>query len=135
MMMLSITAITISTAHEQSILQSVDDVELSVSSGNLGLDIGFGIAIDVLNHRSENVTVYYNISRDRILVKDFPTIKTGNFTVPPEKLWGYGISIGDGLRNGLKSFRLYNILITVKCDNILVVREGITIGEIMIFLN
>ena len=132
-MLLIATIIPISTANEQPISQSLDDVEITIYAGHFGKDIGFGISIAILNHRSENITVYYNITRDRVFRNDVPTTFHGNVTVPSERPWGVEISIGDGIRNGLKYFRIYFISISVEGGNTRVSRKGITIGEIMIF--
>ncbi|MCK4348366.1 MAG: hypothetical protein KAW47_07095 [Thermoplasmatales archaeon] len=65
-MLLIATIIPISTANEQPISQSLDDVEITIYAGHFGKDIGFGISIDILNHKNEDVICYFNITFDFI---------------------------------------------------------------------
>jgi hypothetical protein len=127
-LLIAIILILISLLPFNSIAKINDDVEISISAGNLGQDFGFGISIDVLNYRNEEIIIDYGTSRDRYFVNDFPMKHTSDFDVPPEKAWSSRISIGD-------EGRIYQLYIYASFEGINVTRKGISIGEFVILFN
>lgn len=48
-----------SIAAMESLTTFKDDVEINISTGFRGKEIGFGFAVDILNHKTEDVTVFF----------------------------------------------------------------------------
>ena len=96
-----------------SIAKINDDVEISISAGHLGKNIGLGVSIDVINYKENEIIVNCSYTRDRVFAKDFPDSYSYDFIVPPEKYWISHISIGDGLGNGLRSFFIYQYWVNI----------------------
>jgi hypothetical protein len=119
------TIIPISTANEQPISQSLDDVEITIYAGHFGKDIGFGISIDILNHKNEDVICYFNTTFDFIFRDHWDFTHEWNITVPPERPWQVRHSTG---MKGIK-----HISITTEAEGTIASRSGISIGKIMIF--
>lgn len=106
----------------------IDDVDINIYAGFHGKDIGLGILIDVLNHKTENVTVFFNITVDYPILNKFDFSYELNFTVSPEApFYTYFSSIVGGL-NGLKF-----ISITAESGNTVVTRSGLSIRRLVIF--
>lgn len=124
-MLLVATIIPISTANEQPISQSLDDVEITIYAGHFGKDIGFGISIDILNHKNEDVICYFNITFDFIFRDHWDFTHEWNIAVPPERPWQVRLS------TGMKAIK--HISITTEAEGTIVSRSGISIGKIMIF--
>ena len=104
-----------------------DEIEIDIYAGQFGQDMGFGISIDVLNHKEEDVKCFVELEYDFIFrdYKDF--IHEYNFTVPPENPWNSRQSTGIG---GIKY-----VTVTAKVEDFVVSRTGISIGKLMIFTN
>jgi len=123
-MLLIATIIPISTANEQPISQSLDDVEIIIYAGHFGKDIGFGISIDILNHKNEDVICCFNTTFDFIFRDHWDFTREWNITVPPEIPWQVRHSTG---MKGIK-----HISITTEAEGTIASRSGISIGKIMI---
>lgn len=102
-----------------------DDVVVNISAGFFGNDIGFGITVDIMNNKSENVTVFVNVSFDYLLRNHWDHTHDSNFTAPPK------VHCGDRISTGMKGIKL--ISITAEAEDITVSRQGIAISKLMIF--
>jgi len=102
-----------------------DEVEIDIYAGHFGKDIGFGISIDVLNHKEEDVKCDVELEYDFIFRNHRDFNHEYNFTIPPEKYWSNRQSTG---LSGIKYIKL-----TAKVEDIIVSRIGISIGKLMIF--
>ena len=104
---------------------SDEEVELDITAGGFGRNMGFGVAIDVYNYESEEILIEYSITRDRFFIKDLPETYTNNFTVPPEAFWMAKIGVGN-------EFLIYNLEISAWYDDNKITKTGISIGEFVI---
>ena len=112
---------------ERPIIQ-IDDVDINIFAGIHKKDIGFGILVDILNHKTENVTVFFNITVDYPIINKLDFTYKLNFTVSPEvPFFTYFSSIICGL-NGIKF-----ISITAESGNTIVTRSGLSIRRLVIF--
>jgi hypothetical protein len=99
------------------------DVDIKISAGRFGFDVGLFVWIDIVNYRDENVTVFCNKTWDFLILNEFDGFDSSEYIVYPfEKFW---IRIGVG---GL----LVRYSITVECGNASVTRNGICIGYLNI---
>jgi len=57
-MLLIALALPTSIAYVEPLTVSENDVEIKISAGFRGKDIGIGFAVYLLNHKTENVTVF-----------------------------------------------------------------------------
>jgi len=108
--------------------ENIEDVEISISAGNFGQYFGFGVSIDVLNYRTEDITIDYGYIRDRYFINDFPDKHSDNFEVPSEEALSNLISIGD-------IGRIYKISIYASFKSINVTRNGMSICELVILFS
>ena len=111
---------TVSSTVEAS--TSNDDVEIKITAGHYGLDIGTCLTIDVTINTNETITIFYNFTSDYVFTNlrdGTNTIKStyeekGNYSSFYFKYFlGFGIDL---------------FSITVKCEDISVTRNGIWIG-------
>jgi hypothetical protein len=104
-----------------------DEIEIEIYAGQFGIDIGFGISIDVLNHKDEDFRCDVELEYDFIF-RDYRDFKYEyNFTVPPENPWSSRQSTGS---TGIK-----HITVTARVVDLVFTRTGISIGKLMIFTN
>ena len=102
-----------------------DDVDVNIYASFFGNDIGFGITVDIMNNKSENVTVFVNLSFDYLLRNNWDYTYDYNFTAPPK------IRSGSRISTGMKGIKL--ISITAEAEDITITRHGIAISKLMIF--
>ena len=111
---------TISPSTEASNIN--DDVEIKISAGRFGLNIGTELRVDVIINKNENVTVFYNMSsnylftnfRDGTISHKSTYEGKGNYSSIYFKYFlGFGIDL---------------FSITVECEDTSVTRNGIWIG-------
>jgi len=106
----------------------LDDIDINIYAGFHRKDIGFGILIDILNHKTDNVTVYFNITIDYPIINKFDFTYKLNFTISPEvPFYTYFSSIVCGL-DGIKI-----ISITAESGNTIVKKSGLSIRRLVIF--
>jgi len=98
-----------------------DDVEIVISAGFFGKDIGLGVTIDMVNNKNVSVTVFVNLSFD-FLFLDFRDTNTSWVQTIESKCW---LHFGFGYRISLFS-------ITVEGGNTTVTRDGIIIYKLLI---
>jgi len=98
-----------------------NDIEIIISAGHYGLDIGTFLKIDVINNKDKNITIFYHFSSNYL----FTNFRDGTFS------WN---STHKGIGNYssyiIKYFLGFGIdlfSITVECENNSVTRNGIWI--------
>ena len=102
-----------------------DDVDVNIYASFFGNDIGFGITVEIMNNKSENVTVFVNLSFDYLLRNHWDYTHDYNFTAPPK------IRSGSRINTGMKGIKL--ISITAEAEDKTISRQGIAISKLMIF--
>jgi len=99
-----------------------DDVEIKISAGRFGLNIGTHLRVDIINNDDENITVFYSLSsnylftnlRDETINYNSTYEGIGNYSSFYFKYFlGFGIDL---------------FSITVECEDTSVTRNGIWIG-------
>ena len=98
-----------------------DDVEIVISAGYFGRDIGRGVTIDMVNNKNVSVAVFVNLSFD-FLFLNFRDTNTSWIQIIESKRW---LHFGFGYRISLFS-------ITVEGGNTTVTRDGIIIYKLLI---
>ena len=99
-----------------------DDLNITISAGYFGRDIGRGVTVDIVNNNiNESVTVFVNLSFDFLFIDSRDT-NTSWVEIIESKCWlhfgfGYGISL---------------FSITVEGGNTTVTRDGIIIYKLLI---
>ena len=83
------------------------------------------VFLGIFYNKSENVTVFVNLSFDYLLRNHWDHTHGYNFTAPPKVHCGSRISTG---MNGIKL-----ISITAEAEDITITRHGIAISKLMIF--
>jgi len=99
-----------------------DDVEIIISAGRYGLDIGTHLKVDIINNDDENITVFYSLSSNYL----FTNLRDGtiNYNSTYEGIGNYSsFYFKYFLGFGIDLFS-----ITVECENNSVTRNGIWIG-------
>jgi len=99
-----------------------DDVEIKISAGRFGLNIGTHLRVDIINNDDENITVFYSLSsnylftnlRDETINYNSTYEGIGNYSSFYFKYFlGFGIDL---------------FSITAECEDTSVTRNGIWIG-------
>ena len=98
-----------------------DDVDFTISAGFNEKDIGLGVTIDMMNNKTDNITVFINMSFDLIFLNFRDTTLSYNYILE-SKMW---LHFGFGL--GISKFS-----INVRGGNTTVTREGISIAKLLI---
>ena len=118
--MLLFLGMTISSSPQASNVD--DDVEIIISAGHYGLDIGTHLKVDIINNKDENITVFYSLSSNYL----FTNLRDGtiNYNSTYEGIGNYSsfyfkYFLGFGID-------LFSII--VECENNSVTRNGIWIG-------
>jgi hypothetical protein len=100
-----------------------NDVDISITAGRFGLDIGFDIHIRARKPDNTSMTFYVNITYSSIIGGKIDTTHQ-KFTID-EHQWGKIFQIGPRAV-------INQVNITVEVDNILAAREGFSIGRLHI---
>jgi hypothetical protein len=100
-----------------------NDVDISITAGRIGLDIGFNIHIRARKPENTSMTFYVNITHSSIIGSRVDRY-SWNFTCD-EYQWGKIFEID--------TKAIFNqVNITVEVDTIIVSREGFSIGKLYI---
>ncbi len=126
-MLLIILALPTSTADIESFTKTKDDVEIDINAGFRGKDIGLGFGIYVLNHKTEDVNVFINVTFDYLIRNDMDGTYGLNFTVYSEVPSNFIIMPIICSPDGIKSFS-----ITAEAGNTIVTRSGFSIRRLVI---
>ncbi len=116
-----------SIADEEPIATTEDDVEISITAGFFGKDIGFGITVDMLNHKTEEVNVFFNLTLDYIIPNFLDTTSKFNYTIPPDIPMTYNVGLVPCYPDGIKF-----VSITVEAENTKASRKGFSIRNFVI---
>jgi len=126
-MLLITLVIPTSVADVQPQLKSEGDVDISISAGISRKDIGFGFAVDILNHKTEETIVFFNYTVDYLFRDD----KDGTYGFNTDVFPGYPITIFINpiicRPDGIKLFT-----ITVETEGTMVTRSGLSINRLVI---
>ncbi len=104
-----------------------EDFELHINAGIHKRNIGLGIAIDVLSYKTENATVFFNISLDYIVRNNLDGTYSLNFNVYPESQFTVYINPIVRRPDGIKF-----ITITAEIEDTIVTRSGLSINRLVI---
>jgi hypothetical protein len=115
-----------SIANAESLVTTEDDIEINISAGFRGKDIGIGFTVNLLNHKTENVTVFFNVTFDYIFMKYYFSDEW-NDTLPSELPYTAHIGCSLCILEGLKL-----VSITVEVEDIKITRNGFSIGNLLI---
>jgi hypothetical protein len=102
---------------------NTNDVDISITAGRFGLDIGFDIHVRARKPDNISMTFYVNITYSAIIGSKIDTTHQ-KFTID-EVQWGKIFQIGPRAL-------INQVNITVEVDNKLVAREGFSIGRLHI---
>jgi hypothetical protein len=116
-----------SVADVESITTSEGDVELNISAGWRGKDIGIGFAVYLLNHKIENVTVSFSVMFDYLIWNNRDFSDEWTDTLQPELPYTAHISCALCIPDGMKF-----VTITVEVEDIIVTRNGFAIDHLLI---
>ncbi len=126
-MLLITLVLPTSIANVESLTTSGDDVEINISTGFSGKDIGLGFAIDMLNHKTEDVTVFFNVTFDYLFMNDLDFSHGWTETVPAEMPYSFHLSSFVCAPDGIKF-----VSITAEAEDTKVTRSGLSIRRIVI---
>lgn len=129
-MLLITLVLPTTTADVESLITSEDDVEINISAGFRGKDIGFTIAVDILNHKTEDVNVIFNLTFDYLIQNALDGTYELNYTVQPELPCYAHISPVICYPDGIKF-----ISITVEAEGTMVSRNGFSIRNLVILFS
>jgi len=109
---------TVSSSAEASSLN--EDIDINIYAGNFGYNIGVGIGYNISNNLNQNVTVYFSIRLDYFHQDRSLGL---NHTIEPNSYsnGNFGFFIG-----------IKKIHIKARANDIIVTREGISIGPLVI---
>ncbi len=127
LMLLILLAIPTSTADMVALTKNKNDVEIDINAGFRGKNIGLGFGIYVLSHKTEDVTVFFNITFDYLFVNIFDGPYDMNFTVFSENPSTFFIMPIICRPDGIKFFS-----ITVEAEDTIVTRTGLSINRLVI---
>ncbi len=102
---------------------SDEDVEIKISAGKLGLDIGRGVRFEVVNNGDEDINFTENLVYDYYFRDHMDSNGTQNHTA-------YSNGYHSGMRYPAKG--LLRIYISIEMENIKVEREGICVSHLVI---
>jgi len=117
-----------SIADEKPITTTKDDVEISITAGWRGKDFGLGVTIDMLNHKTEDVTVFFNLTLDYIIPDFLDTTSIFNYTLIPDLPVSYHHGLIPCYPDGIKF-----VSIIVEAENKIISRKGFSIRNFIIF--
>ncbi|UCF13005.1 MAG: hypothetical protein JSW06_01795 [Thermoplasmatales archaeon] len=126
-MLLITLVLPTSIAEVESFKTYKDEVELNITAGWRGKDIGFLIAINVLNHKTENVTVFINVTFDYLIQNVLDGTRRTDTTALPEIPHSCHISPVICYPDGIKF-----ISITAEHEDKIVTRKGLSIRNLVI---
>jgi hypothetical protein len=126
-MLLIALALPTSIAELEKFATSEDDVELDISAGFRGKDIGIGFAVYLLNHKTENVTVFFNVTFNYLFMKGWDFSDGWKETLSPELPYYGHISCALCIPDGMKF-----VSITVEVEGKVLTRNGFSIGNLLI---
>jgi len=129
-MLLLELAIPSSTANTDAPVMFEDGVEISISAGYRGKESGFGICIDILNHKNENVTVFFNLTLDYLIRNFLDTNSKFNYTVSPDLPVYYHVGLVPCYPDGIKL-----ITFTAEVEGKVFTRNGISIRNFVFLFN
>ncbi len=129
-MLLITLVLPTSTADVKSLTTFEDEVEIRITAGWRGKDIGFGFAVYLLNHKTKNVTVIFNVTFDYLFMNDWDFSDKWNDTLPPELPYTAHISCAPCIPDGIKF-----VSITIEVEDTIVTRKGLSIGRLVILFN
>ena len=112
-------------AIDGSIVKS-NNVDISITAGRLGLDIGFDILIRVRNRENTNITFFINITYSSIIGVKIDRASR-NFTIEGDSQWSKVFQIGP-------QALINQVNITVEVSTIFTAREGFSIGRLHILI-
>ncbi len=107
---------------ESSIIN--DDVTINIYAGYFKNNIGYGITIDFRNNKSEDVTIFYNISFDFLFINHWDYIYSWNGTLEPKSILKIRI------RHRIIGIKYISII--AQAGNTTKSRTGIAINNIII---
>ena len=116
-----------SIADVESITKSEDDVEIDMSAGFRGKNIGYGITVDMLNHKTEDVTVFFNLTLNYLIRNGLDINSKFNYTISPDIPVSYNVGLVPCYPDGIKF-----VSITVEAEGITVTRSGLSIRNFVI---
>jgi len=125
-MLLITLVLPTSIAEVESLKTSEDEVEIDICAGWRHKDIGIGFAVYLLNHKTENVTVFFNVTLDYIFRNDYVSDEW-NETLPPE--YPYSIHHSCSVCT-IEPMKIASI--TVEVEDTIVTRKGFAIGSLLI---
>ncbi len=127
-MLVIAVALPTSIADTETRSTNEDDFEIQINAGFHKRNIGLGIAIDVLSHKTENATVYFNISLDYMIRDDLDGTHSLKWDVFPEEQFTVFIMPIVCRPDGIKF-----ISITAEVEDTIVTRSGLSINRLVIF--
>ena len=127
-MLLIAIVIPTSIADMESLTTYEDEVEISITAGFLLKDFGYGIMVNMLNHKTEEVNVYFNLTLDYIIPNFLDTNDKFNETIPPDLPVHLNIGLVPCYPDGIKF-----VSIIVEAENTKVSRTGFSIRNFVIF--
>lgn len=118
----------VSIANEKPTTTTEEDVEISISAGFRGKDFGIAIAVEIINHKTEDLPVFYNITFDYIIPNALDFSDAWKEIVPAEETSRVQISTFVCAPDGIKFISL-----TVEAGNKIVTRTGFSIRRLIMF--
>ena len=125
-----VLAIPSSIINAQSLGKAENDVEISISAGYRGKDNGLGICVDVLNHKTEDVEVFYKLTLDYPFQNWLDGTYAMNSTISPELPYSEHIIPIICYPDGIKL-----ITITAESEGTVITRSGISIRKFVFLFN
>jgi hypothetical protein len=129
-MLLITIVLPTSSAEVESFKTFEDDVEIDITAGWRGKDFGRGVTVNMLNHRTENVTVFFDLTLNYLIRNDLDTNTKYNYTLLPDLPTSYNHGLVPCYPDGIKF-----ISITAKHEDKIVTREGLSILNWVILFN
>lgn len=126
-MLLIALVIPTSTADAERHTSPKDDIEISISAGFHGRDIGLGFTIEILNHKTEDETVFINITVDYLIINKFDFTYGFNLTASPEAPCFIYFSSFVGALDGIKF-----ISITAESGDTIISKSGLSLRRLVI---
>ncbi|UCF49993.1 MAG: hypothetical protein JSU91_00500 [Thermoplasmatales archaeon] len=117
-----VLAIPSSIINAQSLGKVENDVEISISAGYRGKDNGFGVCVETLNHKTEDINLFVNLTLDYFFLNGLDGTYVSNETVASEISHTQHISPLICYPDGIKL-----ITITAEAEGKVVTRSGISI--------
>ena len=125
-----VLAIPSSIINAQSLSKAGEDIEIEISAGYRGKDNGFGVCVKILNHKSEEINLFVNLTLDYFFQNVLDGTYVSNETVAPEIPHTQHISPLICYPDGIKL-----ITITAEAEGKVVTRSGISIRNFVFLFN